>query len=77
MEIMIELYIFADKTKNNMALIRTYTSHLIQTLKAAGRYSTSETYNSTINSFLQFTRNQDLTFSAITPYMGSADNHWG
>lgn len=69
MEIMIQLYIFAGKTNNNMTSIRTYTYHLIQNLKDAGRYSTSETYNSTINSFLQFTRNQDLTFSAITPYM--------
>ncbi len=49
-----------------MTTIHAYTHSLILELKSAGRYSTAGIYSSTINSFLQFAGNQELTFSEVT-----------
>lgn len=52
-----------------MTTIRTYTYALILELKNAGRYSTAGIYTSTIKSFLQFAKRQELTFSEVTSSM--------
>lgn len=50
-----------------MNTICSFFTSLIQQTKQAGRYSTSGTYTSTLNSFLRFTGNRSITFEEITP----------
>ena len=50
-----------------MATIHTYTKFLVENIRKSGRYSTAGIYNSTVNSFLRFTKNFKLTFHAVTP----------
>lgn len=50
-----------------MKTIYTYAYSLITEAKQTGRYSTAGIYTSTINSFIRFAQNDELTFDALTP----------
>lgn len=50
-----------------MITIDAYTQSLIEETKKAGRYSTAGIYTSSINSFLSFVDDPDITFETLTP----------
>lgn len=47
--------------------IEDFVSTLIKKAKQGGRYSTANAYQSTLNSYQQFTRNPSQTFEEMTP----------
>ena len=56
-----------NKRKEQMNTLITFVSSLSEELEQSGRHGTARAYYSSLNRLLEFTGNQQLTFSDLTP----------